>query len=258
MATIYGTGQCFFWPVTLGLVAERFPKGGALTLNAIAGVGMLGVGIFGSQLLGFWQDTSHDRQLDDQPEAYAKLMAEEEKQSIFGTYRALDQATVNELENKAALYKYRKKAAEKMEGKPTFEDVTGKLADDPSYQTLVRKAYDQLIRDPGDEAEKPFDEMHQALREADVFLGEEAYSESVEPLKGTLDEVRAEAKRDAMSNVAYLPMIMAACYLLLILYFKAKGGYKVVELPAEGESADAQAPPSVEERREEEESGPTA
>ena len=35
-ATIYGTGQCFFWPVTLGVVSEQFPKGGALTLNAIA------------------------------------------------------------------------------------------------------------------------------------------------------------------------------------------------------------------------------
>lgn len=42
-ATIYAIGQMFFWPTTLGLVAERFPKGGALTLNAMAGVDMLGV-----------------------------------------------------------------------------------------------------------------------------------------------------------------------------------------------------------------------
>jgi len=39
-ATCYGLGKSFFWPTTLGVVSEQFPKGGALTLNAIAGVGM--------------------------------------------------------------------------------------------------------------------------------------------------------------------------------------------------------------------------
>ena len=32
-ATIYGLGKTFFWPTMLGVVAERFPKGGALTLE---------------------------------------------------------------------------------------------------------------------------------------------------------------------------------------------------------------------------------
>ena len=32
-ATIYGMGKSFFWPTTLGIVAEQFPKGGALTLT---------------------------------------------------------------------------------------------------------------------------------------------------------------------------------------------------------------------------------
>ncbi|MCA9432873.1 MAG: MFS transporter, partial [Candidatus Omnitrophica bacterium] len=57
-ATIYGFGKTFFWPTMLGVVAEQFPKGGALTLNMIAGVGMLGVGIVGSVFLGYIQDTS--------------------------------------------------------------------------------------------------------------------------------------------------------------------------------------------------------
>jgi len=51
-ATIYAIGQAFFWPTTLGLVSERFPRGGALTLNAIAGVGLLGVGILGQPIIG--------------------------------------------------------------------------------------------------------------------------------------------------------------------------------------------------------------
>ena len=55
-ATIYGVGKSFFWPTMLGVLAEQFPKGGALTLNVIAGVGMLGVGVVGNPLLGAIQD----------------------------------------------------------------------------------------------------------------------------------------------------------------------------------------------------------
>ena len=42
-ATIYGCGKTFFWPTTLGVVSEQTPKGGALTLNAIGGIGQVSV-----------------------------------------------------------------------------------------------------------------------------------------------------------------------------------------------------------------------
>ncbi len=51
-ATLYGFGKTFFWPTTLGVVAEQTPKGGALTLNAISGIGMLAVGILGAPVIG--------------------------------------------------------------------------------------------------------------------------------------------------------------------------------------------------------------
>jgi len=138
-ATIYGMGQCFFWPVTIGLVAERFPKGGALTINAVAGVGMLGVGILGSQLLGFWQDTRIDRSLFERDkQAHVRLMSSEDKQSIFGAYKSLDQAKVNEINDKTNLYDYRAKA--KKDGK--FDD----LAKDAKYRTLVRSAYNHDVQ----------------------------------------------------------------------------------------------------------------
>jgi MFS family permease len=44
-ATVYAFGKTFFWPTTLAVVSEQTPKGGALTLNAIGGIGMLAVGI---------------------------------------------------------------------------------------------------------------------------------------------------------------------------------------------------------------------
>ncbi|MEM1107298.1 MAG: MFS transporter [Planctomycetota bacterium] len=91
-ATIYGIGQTFFWPTTLGLVAERFPKGGALTLNAIAGVGMLGVGILGNPLLGAIQDNHIDSTLAAEKPALHEQVMGEEATSVLGSYRPLDNA----------------------------------------------------------------------------------------------------------------------------------------------------------------------
>lgn len=51
-ATLYGFGKTFFWPTMLGVVSEQCPKGGALTLNAISGIGMLAVGTVGTALIG--------------------------------------------------------------------------------------------------------------------------------------------------------------------------------------------------------------
>lgn len=52
-ATLYGIGKTFFWPTMLGVTSEQCPKGGALTLNAISGIGMIAVGILGFPFIGF-------------------------------------------------------------------------------------------------------------------------------------------------------------------------------------------------------------
>jgi len=54
-ATLYGFGKTFFWPTMLGVVAEQTPKGGAMTLNAISGIGMLAVGTLGFPYIGTLQ-----------------------------------------------------------------------------------------------------------------------------------------------------------------------------------------------------------
>ena len=55
-ATFYGLGKTFLWPTTLGVVSEQYPRGGALMLNAIAGVGMISVGTIGNPAIGAVQD----------------------------------------------------------------------------------------------------------------------------------------------------------------------------------------------------------
>ena len=96
-ATIYAFGKTFFWPTMLGVTAEQFPRGGALTLNAAGGVGMLGVGVVGAQLLGFWVDKGV---AEDFTAEYPTRVEEviSDKPWNFGEYKAIagDKLTAGE------------------------------------------------------------------------------------------------------------------------------------------------------------------
>jgi hypothetical protein len=93
-ATMYGLGKSFFWPTTLGVVSEQFPRGGALTINAMGGMGMIAVGVLGGPLLGTIQDNYLDKHLMEQnPALHAKVVGPE--QSKFGfTFQPLDNTKV--------------------------------------------------------------------------------------------------------------------------------------------------------------------
>lgn len=43
--------------------------------------------------------------------------------------------------------------------------------------------------------------------------------------QATVDDLSAAAKQGALSTVAIFPVIMFVCYLILIVYFKSRGGY---------------------------------
>ena len=63
MATVFALGVCYFWPTMLGVVAERIPKGGALALAMMGGMGMLASGI-ATPMLGTIADTHLPARLD--------------------------------------------------------------------------------------------------------------------------------------------------------------------------------------------------
>ncbi|MBL0740966.1 MFS transporter [Chryseolinea lacunae] len=98
-ATVFALGKTFFWPTMLGVVAERFPKGGALTLNITGGVGMIGAGVIGAVILGFIQDKNIDATLrvydTANQTALHSTYVTDPKQSIFGSYRAVDAAKLS-------------------------------------------------------------------------------------------------------------------------------------------------------------------
>src|SRR5208282_5199734 len=88
-ATLYGVGKTFFWPTILGLTSEQCPRGGALTLNAMGGIGMLAVGILGAPFIGYLQETSATRQLEaTNPALYQKVTVK--KTYLLGRYWAID------------------------------------------------------------------------------------------------------------------------------------------------------------------------
>jgi MFS family permease len=148
-ATLYGIGKTFFWPAMLGVVSEQFPKGGAMTLNGVSGLGMLAVGTVGAVFLGFIQDSSVNSKLKTERPAIHQQVADT-KTWVFGKYEAVE---------------------------PKKVEALAEQADKDEVKTLSEAG-----------------------------------------------------KKEALKTVAIFPAIMLIAYLLLMGYFKAKGGYKPVLL----------------------------
>jgi len=158
-ATIYAFGKSYLWPLMLGVVSEQFPKGGALTLNVIAGLGMISAGVIGAGVLGFLQDKRADGNIakydaENQTSLYSTYLTEE-KTSLFGEYQALD-----------------------------FEKFQAAPADD----------------------------------------------------KATIVAIQEESKKVALRDIVVFPIVMLISYLLLMLYFRRRGGYKVKVLETKSDT----------------------
>ena len=63
--TVYALGKTFYWPTLLGVISERFPKGGALALGISGGVGMMCAGLIGAPGIGYKQDYFAVKKLKD-------------------------------------------------------------------------------------------------------------------------------------------------------------------------------------------------
>ena len=108
-ATLYALGKTFFWPTMLGIVSEQTPRGGALTLNSVSGIGMLAVGVLGFPYIGDLQEKKAVQEVAkiEQAAAVPGLLADghiattalEEKSIYYGMikYQTLKSDAVDEL-----------------------------------------------------------------------------------------------------------------------------------------------------------------
>jgi MFS family permease len=95
-ATVYGVGKTFFWPTMLGVVSERFPRGGALTLGAVGAAGVFSGGFLGTPGIGYVQDYYAAQKLSREAPALYETVASTTQNSFlfFPKTTGLDGAKV--------------------------------------------------------------------------------------------------------------------------------------------------------------------
>lgn len=194
-ATVYALGKTFLWPTMLAVVSEQFPKGGAVSIGILGGVGMLSAGLLGGPAIGFKQDYNASAKLSESSETYERYKADEES-SFFG-YKTvgLNGAKVGILDDGGA----------------------------------ELKRVGDLLAEAGTE-----DKNHAAQKE--WWADAQQTAEVDGPI---VKEAGIHGGREALKLTAYVPAAMAICYLLLMLIFKAKGGYKAVSVDEEAGSESA-------------------
>jgi len=197
-ASVYGLGKTYYWPTMLGVASERFPRGGALVLGCMGGVGMLSAGLLGGPGIGYKQDYFATNQLKQQaPAAYDRYKSDTTKSFlVFPEIAGLDGAKVATLNDSGDQIKKDIAALEKS-GR--------KLSDDKNLEKLSQW-------------------WETAKAEADKD-------------KPAVNEATLHGGKAALRWTALVPLAMAIGYLLLILYFRAKGGYKQVHIEGSGKEA---------------------
>ena len=102
--TIYGIGKTFLWPTMLAVASERFPKGGAVVIGALGGVGMLSAGLLGGPGIGYNQDRAASEQLrTEAPAVYDSYKSATTNHFLFfKEIQGLDGSKVNPLREKSA------------------------------------------------------------------------------------------------------------------------------------------------------------
>ncbi|MBL8892778.1 MAG: MFS transporter [Planctomycetaceae bacterium] len=98
-ATVYACGKTFLWPTMLAVGSERFPRGGAVAIGLLGGVGMLSAGLLGGPAIGYKQDYYASADLKEKAaETYERYAVEKPAGFLFlPEIRGLDGAKVGVL-----------------------------------------------------------------------------------------------------------------------------------------------------------------
>jgi MFS family permease len=217
--TIYGVGKTFLWPTMLGVVGERFPRGGALTMGAVGGIGMLSAGFLGGPGIGYKQDVYASQDLEAKAEpTYERYVAQEENRFLFFP------------------------AVKGLNGQKV-----GTLLEDPPGHTLER---DYKILSGENKAPESLTTLFDWWETS----GKPNADEDKEPVQAAT----IFGSRMALKWTAAIPATMFVGYLLLVLYFVSRGGYTAVEIDARGVAHETTRHPTAEDAIEEGEEAPSS
>jgi len=139
-ATLYALGKTFFWPTMLGIVSEQTPRGGALTLNSVSGIGMLAVGVLGFPYIGALQEKK----------AVAEVAALEEAKNVPGLLTD-GNISADALEDKSIYYnaiEYQSLKAEAVDALLENQDEKTKEAVAGAKAGSAQKALASMTRFP--------------------------------------------------------------------------------------------------------------
>ena len=203
-ATVYACGKTFLWPTMLAVVSEQFPRGGAITIGAIGGAGMLSAGLLGGPGIGFKQDY------------HASAHLQENAEEVYERYKALDEKG-EEAEN-------------------TFLGFSVVGLDGAKVGVLKDEGKDLA------KAVKNQEEVAEGDKDKNIVALDKWWQDAkatAETDKEPLDAAALHGGRQALKLTSYVPATMAVCYLILIMMFKAKGGYKAESVTDTGGSSEA-------------------
>lgn len=250
-ATLYAVGKTFFWPTMLGIVAEQSPKGGALTLNSLAGIGMLAVGVLGFPFIGVLQANHAIEDVQANTEIVEsipglvkddKLTVTVDKEAYYGVlpYQAIDDVELKLLIRPTKI----EDVKEPKEGEPKTKIVP--LSDDelmPAQAKLneLEKKLGEIADQESTEAAalKTQIEAQTALAKAEKELPE---IKKVLDIEAKVKAVKGKSAQGALFDMAIFPAIMLVAYIGMFFYFKSKGGYAAQHLTTdEGLSPEAEA-----------------
>jgi MFS family permease len=228
--TVYGIGKTFYWPTLLGVISERFPKGGALAIGLSGGIGMISAGFFGGPGIGYKQDY---------------LAVQNLKESSNSTYERYKSDKENGF---PILSEYSPETAPKVAGLDNaklkvFDDHKGILAKIDAAKSANEAAPKDLLTTleadlatlkKEKDAGKPVPEKLETTLTALKKWWDTEGLPNFETDRDKLDAARDYGAKKALFYTAAVPAVLAIGFLLLLLYFAATGGYKQVHIESAG------------------------
>jgi hypothetical protein len=217
--TVYGLGKTFYWPTMLGVISERFPRGGALALGMSGGIGMISAGLLGGPGIGYFQDYAAVQEIKDNP-AYPR----------YKSYKIREHPTAQEYFELDA-------QGRQIPNEQAFLGFTGLF---PKIAGLDGSRVATLLGDSGE------NNGNGANLQVDIknFTSRGGKLEDNPPLYNldkwwqsegkpneahdspVISAARLHGGKQALTWTAYVPAAMAVGYLLLVFYFLARGGYQ--------------------------------